>query len=132
MTINPGGHVDEVTAEIRADAAGVCFVQVWQVADRDAQQRWLAMMAENIHILQARPGFISMTLHASLDGTRIVVYAQWESDAALRASVDDPEAIVAHEKMAEVGTPDGAVYRVNSIFAPLVLEPNSDPEDQSE
>jgi quinol monooxygenase YgiN len=32
-----------------------------------------------------RPGFVSASLHASLDGTRVVNYTQWQSRAAFEA-----------------------------------------------
>jgi len=36
------------------------------------------------------PGFVSSTFHVSLDGTRVVNYAQWLSEAAFRAFAEDP------------------------------------------
>ena len=41
--------------------------------------------------MQGRPGFISISLHRSLDGRRIVNYIQWESRDLLRAAHQWPE-----------------------------------------
>jgi hypothetical protein len=51
----------------------VTYVQVWSVADAAGQQQWLRIMRENIHILRAKPGFVTMTLHSSIDGTSLAV-----------------------------------------------------------
>jgi quinol monooxygenase YgiN len=45
--------------------------------------------------VRAKPGFISMTLHPSIDGKRIAVYAQWASPAALDDAIGDPAAMAA-------------------------------------
>lgn len=38
------------------------------------------------------PGFVSANIHRSLDGKRVVNYAQWESMAAFEAMRKDPKA----------------------------------------
>jgi quinol monooxygenase YgiN len=38
------------------------------------------------------PGFVSANIHRSLDGTRVVNYAQWASVAAFEAMKQDPKA----------------------------------------
>jgi quinol monooxygenase YgiN len=38
------------------------------------------------------PGFISANIHRSLDGSKVVNYAQWESKAAFDAMRANPEA----------------------------------------
>lgn len=42
-------------------------------------------------IMAKAAGCIGNALHRSLDGTRVVNYAQWESEAALRAAQQSPE-----------------------------------------
>jgi quinol monooxygenase YgiN len=37
------------------------------------------------------PGFVSANLHASLDGTRVINYAQWTSPQAYEAALARPE-----------------------------------------
>ena len=38
------------------------------------------------------PGFISASIHRSLDGTKVVNYAQWRSQADFAAMKDNPKA----------------------------------------
>jgi quinol monooxygenase YgiN len=96
----------------------VTFIQIWDVADAAAQSAWLAVMHGNIDLLRAKPGFISMTLHSSVDGKRIAVYAQWASYAALDDAISDPAAIAAHDRMAQIGTPDGTLYTLDRAYTP--------------
>ena len=38
------------------------------------------------------PGFISASIHRSLDGTKVINYAQWRSQADFAAMKDNPKA----------------------------------------
>lgn len=49
-------------------------------------------------------GFISASLHPSLDGSTIVNYAQWRDPAALAAMLNDPEARRHQAHVARLGT----------------------------
>ena len=51
----------------------------------------LALMAERANFMARQPGFVSITLHRSLDGRRIVNYIQWENRELLRAAHHSPE-----------------------------------------
>jgi heme-degrading monooxygenase HmoA len=51
----------------------------------------LSLMAERARFMQRQPGFISISLHRSLDGRRVVNYIQWESRDLLRAAHQSPE-----------------------------------------
>jgi hypothetical protein len=62
---------------------------------------------------------VSMTLHSSLDGTRIAVYAQWTSRETLQDAISAPEAVAAHDRMAEIGTSDGSLYNVERVYGPV-------------
>jgi quinol monooxygenase YgiN len=111
-------QADEPAALIRAGEDGVTFVQIWEVGGPEAQQRWLAVMHASIHILQRQPGFVTMSLHTSIDGDRIAVYAQWASRETLEAAISDPAAIAAHDRMAEIARSDGSLYTVEGVYGP--------------
>ena len=55
------------------------------------QAESLALMAERARFMAAQPGFISISLHRSLDGKRIVNYVQWASREQLIAAHHTPE-----------------------------------------
>ena len=48
-------------------------------------------MTERARFMARQPGFISVSLHRSLDGRRIVNYIQWQSRALLQAAHQSPE-----------------------------------------
>ncbi len=97
----------------------VTFVQIWELRGTDAQTRWLDVMYESIDLLRGKPGFVTMTLHPSLDGKRIAVYAQWNSRQELENAVSDPQAVAAHDRMAQLGESDGSLYTVARVYGPL-------------
>ena len=64
---------------ISKDAVLVTFINVFTVAPAN-QPRLVALLTEvtDSYVRHAR-GFISSSLHRSLDGTRVTMYAQWQS-----------------------------------------------------
>ena len=58
------------------------------------------------------PGFVSANLHVSLDGKRVVNYAQWQSKAQFEAAVQDPH-FKAHMKNVE---------ELVELFEPVLYE----------
>ena len=71
--------------QIQIDQQPVTQITVIE-ADPEKQAEALALMAERARFMQHQPGFISISLHRSLDGRRIVNYIQWESRDLLRAA----------------------------------------------
>ncbi len=55
------------------------------------QAEALSLMTERAQFMARQPGFISISLHRSLDGRRIVNYVQWQSRDLLRAAHQSPE-----------------------------------------
>jgi heme-degrading monooxygenase HmoA len=60
-------------------------------AEPEKQAEALSLMTERARFMQRQPGFISISLHRSLDGRRIVNYIQWETRDLLRAAHQSPE-----------------------------------------
>ena len=59
-------------------------------------QRELVELSRNmIPVFERQPGFISLDLHRSLDGTQIVTYLQWRSKADHEACATSPEVAAA-------------------------------------
>src|ERR1043166_37814 len=59
--------------------------------DQGKQAEALALMTERARFIARQPGFISISLHRSLDGRRIVNYVQWRSREQLQAAHRSPE-----------------------------------------
>ncbi|MDJ0506242.1 MAG: nuclear transport factor 2 family protein [Nostocales cyanobacterium LE14-WE12] len=58
-----------------------------------------------------QPGFISSTLHRSLDGTRVINYAQWESPEFFKKSIDGKMRSLEPKIFQEL-SPDGHLYEI--------------------
>ena len=55
------------------------------------QEQLVTLLQEGIETIYSRvPGFISASIHKSLDGVRVTNYAQYESQKAVDAAWSDP------------------------------------------
>ncbi len=78
----------------------VTLINVFTV-EPENQQRLVDLLAEATEAVMSKlPGFVSANLHKSLDGTKVVNYAQWRSREAFEAMLGNAEAVV-HMKEAE-------------------------------
>lgn len=67
------------TTTIAIDQDVATLINVFTVT-RMTQQPLVDLLTEATEqVMRHRPGFISANIHASLDGTRVVNYAQWRS-----------------------------------------------------
>jgi quinol monooxygenase YgiN len=78
-TIHPGADV-------------MTLINVFTVAP-DKQQELVDVLVEATEkVMVSVPGFVSANIHRSLDGSRVVNYAQWRSREAFEAMRQDPRA----------------------------------------
>jgi quinol monooxygenase YgiN len=59
--------------------------------DKQSELAELLVRATN-ETMQHLPGFVSASIHKSLDGKKVVNYAQWRSQADFAAIKDNPKA----------------------------------------
>ena len=76
--------------QIRSDHQPVTQITVIE-AETGRQDEALALMRARAHFMASQPGFISISLHKSLDGKRIVNYVQWQSRELLHKAHESPE-----------------------------------------
>src|SRR5438874_3271655 len=57
----------------------------------EQQAEALSVMTERARFMARQPGFISISLHRSLDGRRIVNYVQWQNRDLLHSAHQSPE-----------------------------------------
>ena len=55
------------------------------------QAEALSLMTERARFMARQPGFISVSLHRSLDGRRIVNYIQWQNRELLQSAHQSPD-----------------------------------------
>ena len=99
--------------------AGHVFTEivVFTVEPEHQQPLIDAIVSEVDRWVKHQPGFISASFHKSLDGTKVVNYAQWQSQADWRAFTQDPQGKVLSEKIKQVGikTSEGHSYEVQRV-----------------
>jgi len=60
-------------------------------SEPEKQAEALRVMTERARFMARQPGFVSISLHRSLDGRRIVNYVQWQNRDLLRSAHQSPE-----------------------------------------
>jgi len=56
-------------------------------------------VAATENVISGLDGFVSSSIHRSIDGTRVINYAQWENEAALEASRNHPDTQIYYEQV---------------------------------
>jgi len=75
---------------IRSDNNVVTQIVTVEVSP-EQQDKVLDIMRERAQFMSQQPGFMSIALHRSLDGKRIINYVQWVSRELLQAAHHTPE-----------------------------------------
>ena len=84
----------------------------------DNQDEVLALMKERAKFMARQPGFVSVNLHRSEDGTHVVNYIQWTDKERLAAAHHSPEFRKKWPKFGElVQDVEPALYDVVQIEA---------------
>jgi len=66
--------------------------------------------------MKRMPGFISANIHRSLDGKRVVNYAQWRSRADFEAMLRDPKATPHMQHIGTIATFDPIPCEVSEVI----------------
>ena len=94
----------------------VTFINVIDV-DPSKYQEVISILNEGTErVISKRPGFISVTLLASADKSRIVNIVRWRSADDVRATQADPAAAEYARRTAVIAAPGPGIYTVVSEF----------------
>src|SRR5690606_9309803 len=93
------------------------LVNVYEV-EPDRQAALAKALSESTEsTIRNQPGFVSVCIHSSLDGTKIVNYAQWESKEHFQNFMKDPETqkqLATFARLAKSVSP--SIYRVDTVI----------------
>jgi heme-degrading monooxygenase HmoA len=81
---------EDYMPHIRIDNQPVTQITVIE-PEHGKQVEALSLMTERARFMARQPGFISISLHRSVDGKRIVNYIQWQSRDLLQSAHQSPE-----------------------------------------
>ncbi|MGC3954265.1 MAG: antibiotic biosynthesis monooxygenase [Propionicimonas sp.] len=94
----------------------VTFVNIVDV-DPSQQQEVIDLLIEGTEkVMSKRPGFISVTLLASLDKSRVINVARWETADDVKATQADPEAAEYAKRTAAIAKAAPGLYTVVGEF----------------
>lgn len=82
-------------------------------ADSSNQQKLVDMLKKaNEQIYNKQEGFISASIHKSLDGTKVTNYLQWESKEAIEKMLKNTKVIIHMNDILAISKLDGTLYDV--------------------
>ena len=100
-------------ATIRKGHDVLTLINVFTVRPED-QQRLVDLLIEATEQTMKRlPGFVSANIHKSLDGTKVVNYAQWRTKGDFEAMRQNPEARPHMEAAAAIAAFDPILCEVS-------------------
>ena len=73
------------------ESNGICTQITTVKLPSGNQDEVLKLMVERAHFMATQPGFVSVNLHRSKDGTHLVNYIQWTNAEKLKAAHHSPE-----------------------------------------
>jgi heme-degrading monooxygenase HmoA len=76
--------------EIRTENQPVTQITIVE-PEPGKQAETLSLMKQRARFMARQPGFVSISLHRSLNGSRIVNYIQWRNRELLHAAHHSPE-----------------------------------------
>jgi quinol monooxygenase YgiN len=83
------------------------------------QRRLVELLTEATEVSVRRaPGFVSASLHRSTDGTKVTVYAQWQSIDDYQAMRQDPAPLPFLQEALTIAKFEPGVYEVVRTFTP--------------
>lgn len=101
---------------IQTGASVATLINVFTVRPERQREVVDLLVQATEDVMQHIPGFVSANIHASVDGERVVNYAQWESAEAFHAMLADPTAREHMQAITEiVESADPRLFTVESV-----------------
>jgi heme-degrading monooxygenase HmoA len=99
-------------------ANSVVLMNVFTVDPVDQQRLIEVLTRATDGLVNHAPGFLSATLHRSLDGRKVAMYARWRSIEDYQAMRKDPRPLVYLEEALTIATFELGLYEVVKTFDP--------------
>jgi quinol monooxygenase YgiN len=108
----------DLMIHISTKSSVVTLINVFTV-DPTHQQRLVELLTRATEVsVRHAPGFVSASLHRSLDGTKVTMYAQWRSVEDYQAMRQDPAPLPFLQEALAIATFEPGMYEVVQTFAP--------------
>ena len=96
----------------------VTFINVFTVEPADQAKLVELLTSATERSVRHAPGFVSASLHRSLDGTKVTMYAQWRSIQDYEAMRADPGPLPYLQQALAIAKFDPGMYEVVETFLP--------------
>jgi quinol monooxygenase YgiN len=103
---------------ISKDADLVTFINVFTVDPANQARLVQLLVTVTDGYVRPAPGFISASLHRSLDGTKVTMYSQWRSLGDYEAMRRDPGPAPYLQEALTIARFEPGMYEVVQSFAP--------------
>jgi quinol monooxygenase YgiN len=94
----------------------ITLINVFTIAPAKQQELITLLTRATDSSLRDVPGFISASLHRSLDGTKVTMYAQWRSVEDYQAMRQNAAAVPYLQQALAIATFDPGMYEVVETF----------------
>ena len=103
---------------ISTKSSVVTLINVFTVEPAN-QSRLVDLLTEATKVsVRLAPGFISASLHRSIDGTKVTMYAQWRSIDDYQAMLLDPAPLPFFQEALTIAKFEPGMYEVVQTFVP--------------
>lgn len=100
--------------KIDTDQQVVTLVNTFTVAPENTERLLEILDEATKNVMRHRQGFVSASIHTSLDRRSVMNYAQWRSTEDFRAALQHPDAQPHFAACREIAEVDPRLYRVSS------------------
>jgi heme-degrading monooxygenase HmoA len=97
----------------------IVLINVFTVEPPDQQRLANLLIRATDDFVSRAPGFISSTLHRSLDGTKVTMYAQWNSAEDYEAMRRDAGPRTLLEAALAIAKFEPGIYEIVRTFSPV-------------
>ena len=105
--------------QISAKGSVITLINVFTVEPAN-QRRLVELLTEATEVsVRQAPGFVSASLHRSIDGTKVTMYAQWRSIDEYQAMRRDPGPLPFLQEALTISKFEPGMYEVVRTFAPV-------------
>ena len=93
----------------------ITLINVFSVEPQNQDKLIKILEKATDEVMRHLPGFISANIHRSLDGIRVVNYAQWKNKEAFEIMLQNSEAQKHMNEALSISNPEPHLYQVVSV-----------------
>jgi quinol monooxygenase YgiN len=97
----------------------VTLINVFTVEPANQQRLVDLLIRATDGLVDRAPGFLASTLHRSIDGTKVTMYARWRSAEDYQAMRQDPRPLPFLQEALTFATFEPGMYEIVRIFRPV-------------